>query len=545
MKIAFEVFITCLVVTLSLRAETASNVNAKPSTEPLTRPRIDDLQKESSSFVADPDPLDPLPLKKESLKEDEEPVLEDIKTILNSPSHKKNTEQKKSTTTMDQVNPEISSEKKTEPKLKANLTRKNITKKNKKRHSKQKKTQTLHSDQLDLTVEKKLNQIYRRYSIEPTSAELWASVTSGRKVEVFTVVKGNTLESISRTLFGDSQFWPKIWALNHTQIANPHQIYPGQKIYFFPAEGTSLPTMSLGEVTGSNVTSFEKSLDGRDYSPQLTEFEQFNIKNQWGKKNKNLNLPQPVPDSLPLVRRKEYFLKSKRYQILIDIQKTKTPNLVIPQNPYILSSSQLTTDYRASADQVDSLICHENQFVKKMLKVNPTASVGKHLIVERLSSEVSRLHKTYIYKVIGSAEIGDASQMRIKSCLQLINSDTLIVSEEKIKNLIAPTEVIGQGPQLIESVEAERQNYFNLNQFVIINSDAQTNSVGLNLNIFSEEVDAVVGKLRVVQTMGTFSIGYLTAVSQLINIGDRVLGNDDLATKTVDVPMPEPKINIE
>ena len=51
-----------------------SNAIGVSSQSPPTRPRIDDLQKESSSFVADPDPLDPLPLKKESLKEDEEPI---------------------------------------------------------------------------------------------------------------------------------------------------------------------------------------------------------------------------------------------------------------------------------------------------------------------------------------------------------------------------------------------------------------------------------------------------------------------------------------
>jgi len=76
---------------------------ALPAT-PSARPRMDDLQKESSSFVADPDPLDPLPVKKESLKEDEEPVLEDIKSVLNSPTKKKTKSQE---TSVDHVKPSV------------------------------------------------------------------------------------------------------------------------------------------------------------------------------------------------------------------------------------------------------------------------------------------------------------------------------------------------------------------------------------------------------------------------------------------------------
>ena len=57
-----------------------------PTSDPIVRPRN---AEESSSFMGDPDQLDPLPVNRENLKEDEEPVLDDIRQVLNAPAVKK------------------------------------------------------------------------------------------------------------------------------------------------------------------------------------------------------------------------------------------------------------------------------------------------------------------------------------------------------------------------------------------------------------------------------------------------------------------------
>lgn len=519
---------------------------------PPTRPRLDDLQKASSSFVADPDPLDPLPLKNESLKEDDEPVLEDIRGILKAPKTKKTTvsptqkpvqSEKVTTDSDDEIKPKVQIQKKIKNTVKVKKITKLVAQQKKNKKIKSVKSNR-NPDEPDLNYENKLNQIYKTYNINPTSAEVWSKVTSERKVETFIVEKGNTLESISRILFGDSQFWPKIWALNHQSISNPHQIYPGQKIYFFPATESDLPTISIDQTVDLQIASFGKSLDGRDYNPQMTEFEKMNRDYVFNKKNK-IDRPQPVPESLPMVRNKNYFIPKKTDEVRINITDRQVLATVDPANPYVLSSSILQTDFSVAQDQVDDLVCNAGQFVKVVNKVNAQAAVGSYMFVEPLTTTVSHFKKTFVYKVIGQAEIDDKNQMRIKSCQSLLNSKTLIVSNDKLQSLPEPTESMGKGPQLIESLEAENLDFFNFGQLMVINTESEKPNQGQSLDIYSEAVGAVVGKMKILKNTGTFSIGYLTEISHLIKIGDQVLINPELQNKTVESPSLDSELKIE
>lgn len=64
--------------------------------------------------------------------------------------------------------------------------------------------------------------------------------------EVHTVVSGDTLWDLSQSYLGSPWYWPKVWSYN-PEIANPHWIYPGNKIRFFPA-GEEVPSrVEVGE----------------------------------------------------------------------------------------------------------------------------------------------------------------------------------------------------------------------------------------------------------------------------------------------------------
>jgi hypothetical protein len=58
--------------------------------------------------------------------------------------------------------------------------------------------------------------------------------------EVHTVTKGDTLWDLSQRYLGSPWYWPKVWSYN-PEIANPHWIYPGNQVRFFPA-GEEVPS---------------------------------------------------------------------------------------------------------------------------------------------------------------------------------------------------------------------------------------------------------------------------------------------------------------
>jgi hypothetical protein len=61
----------------------------------------------------------------------------------------------------------------------------------------------------------------------------------------YTVQKGDTLWDLSRRFADSPWVWPELWTENASVIANPHLIYPGQKIRLTRKAGTS-PQMSAG-----------------------------------------------------------------------------------------------------------------------------------------------------------------------------------------------------------------------------------------------------------------------------------------------------------
>lgn len=58
--------------------------------------------------------------------------------------------------------------------------------------------------------------------------------------EVHTVAKGDTLWDLSQRFLGSPWYWPKVWSYN-PEIANPHWIYPGNLVRFFPS-GEEVPS---------------------------------------------------------------------------------------------------------------------------------------------------------------------------------------------------------------------------------------------------------------------------------------------------------------
>lgn len=84
------------------------------------------------------------------------------------------------------------------------------------------------------------------------SNEDWTRIAGERAQEKYQVLRGDNLWDISKRLFGDGFYWPKIWSLNNGAILNPHWISPGNAVNFYPGSASTLPSVGLQVAEGRN-----------------------------------------------------------------------------------------------------------------------------------------------------------------------------------------------------------------------------------------------------------------------------------------------------
>jgi hypothetical protein len=60
--------------------------------------------------------------------------------------------------------------------------------------------------------------------------------SQGRQGRIHVVVPGDTLWDISEAYLGTPWVWPPIWKDNDAEVANPHRIHPGERIWITPWE---------------------------------------------------------------------------------------------------------------------------------------------------------------------------------------------------------------------------------------------------------------------------------------------------------------------
>ncbi|OQW53478.1 MAG: hypothetical protein A4S09_07715 [Proteobacteria bacterium SG_bin7] len=98
-------------------------------------------------------------------------------------------------------------------------------------------------DDPDVELEDRLFKIFSELK-GPISEESWKKVVGKRRKETYKIQSGDTLWDISRTLFGDPFFWPKVWAVNE-DITNPHFVRPGLALNFYQGTISDEPVIDI------------------------------------------------------------------------------------------------------------------------------------------------------------------------------------------------------------------------------------------------------------------------------------------------------------
>jgi len=85
--------------------------------------------------------------------------------------------------------------------------------------------------------------------LKPITDDRWKEIAKEQLNQDYEIIRGDTLWGVSQRLFGEGNYWPKLWALNGQSIPNPHWIRPGMKLIFTPGTGTSLPALTLADAS--------------------------------------------------------------------------------------------------------------------------------------------------------------------------------------------------------------------------------------------------------------------------------------------------------
>src|SRR3989338_517011 len=322
--------------------------SALPPDDP-SRPRnSDELNKESSSFIGDPDSLDPLPVKRENLKEDEEePVLEDIRQVLEAPSKPKRA-----------VKPKKRKQTESSRKSKVSSARRV-------------------DDEPDVNIERKFHKIFQQYNSEPTSEAVWLSQAAGRSANVYIVQRGDTLWSISETFFGDPMFWPKIWSLNRDRIENPHFIYPGAQVLFYAGDGAMAPALAVTE-KGAAAASQEGGTFDDSQEPSILRRLSAN------------KAPGVIPDNLPLWRNNQYFIDQK--PLVIDLKSPQeTPENLT--NDILLTDKLIVSEIMLTNAELGKGRCGGEH----LLHAESKSSEGEYLLFDPLETIKTESGPIYSY----------------------------------------------------------------------------------------------------------------------------------------------------
>ena len=490
------------------------------STEPIVRSRnLDELNKESSSFMGDPDSLDPLPVKNENLKDDDEPVLEDIREVLNAPAVKK-AKAKVDVKTNVKTKGNSGFAKPAKPAKKT--IAKNNTKKKKKLENSAAgviaKKQERIDDDPDIKKENEFHQIYKLFNAEPTSAELWSEKSAGRPANTYLIQKGDTLWSISETLFGEPLFWPKIWSLNREKIENPHFIYPGAQVVFYAGTDENSPDLAVAPkgaiVPEEGVEKTDALAEGDDDDENEIEDE---AKPKRSKLKKLANgRAAPIPDSLPLYRNDRYFLKGN--EVEVDLSTNEVPEDIIA-NDILLTDKKIDSEIEVTKEEMVKGRCGGEHLIHVSLKNNE----GDLAIFESLESLPTDSGDVYSYRRVGTAKIINSNRIKITSCSSVLSSALVFIPpsligeyrSQKISNQSNATLIGGPG--------LGTQKIFSSKQIAYVNLGVNAAEIGQIFGIKSQLTEQQSGEIKLIEKFGSFGIGLITDVQDLVENGDELL----------------------
>ncbi len=382
----------------------------------------------------------------------------------------------------------------------------------------------------DFKKEERFNSIYKKFNQHPTSVEQWEKVVGQRSSEAYVIQKNDTLWDLSKTLFDDPNYWPKIWSLNKESIYNPHQINPKLHLTFYPGTKSQPPTLGLTEkpVPEAPVEIAKNETEGPLAVPPLEE-------DSTPKPRVRVPVLKKIPRSLP-----EYGVVGiEKPTLTVETKLKKKPSPFVAL-PYYITDKELGDVGQIKETEIGSSSAFEfqyvfvevqdpNQKVYTVVKENPSISLGllssaSHIEVQgeieilNKVDDSANLYRALVKKTLLRVEVG---AKLIPGSLPII--DTTSAPEKSASSAV-----------IIGGQYGKTNIYYSANSVVFLNQgSSQGYSAGDVLPVYAtyknrnEKSSATmnerkIGSVKIVKVYDSVSTAYVLNSMEDIQQGDMV-----------------------
>lgn len=389
--------------------------------------------------------------------------------------------------------------------------------------------------------EDRLHSIYNQFYSQKVSPEEWTHITGGRRADTYTIQKGDTLWDVSKLLFDDSHFWPKLWSVN-TSITNPHLIHPNETLGFIPGTEADPPEF---KVIGPGVKPPFPP-------PKLPE--------DFLKKTRDLKVPRgteshpivPVlndfPSSLPFINLVNRDHKDDhQYSLNFSFN-----SLALPTSSYLsfyISERPVRGEGRIFKTKEYGSVSH-SKGQALVLKMSTDVQVGRRLVAIQNMGRIRpaalgvRGPFGHQIKVLGEVEVTkkiksrfNLYEARVTVDLHPMQAGASLLPQSLIPVDFSPTNNMGQGQAQIIGFSGSSKYNRHKGGFpyslAFLNRGSgshiqvgQMYQIRANLSVRKHDsfaYDIPVGKLKIVHTQGKVATALITEMTQRTQPGDYIV----------------------
>jgi hypothetical protein len=359
-------------------------------------------------------------------------------------------------------------------------------------------------DEPDYGKEARFHEIYKKFNEQPTSDDQWARVFNDQKPRIYSVNRGDTLWDVSKILFADPLFWPKIWSFNTDSISNPHEIKPGWKLQFLPGTLDQPPALVVVEVEGKKLPNSLKDFPPKaSLPPSLPEYE-FNL---------------PLPERVIFQR--------------LDKSASSRP-LIMPLPVEIFDTKPERVGEVVEFDEGASMASESRDIY---VRLNSGLSIGKYSIIKSINKSRHGFVVVYGGEINVTEKINDGDNIFRAQVSKLINpmelGDDLILGNLPDVN-IDETPLARESPliRIVGGYRSPTDSIFAAYSFVFLDGGADIGlTEGESINIYQNpkirlSKTKIKKAYRLVGQLKLLKVGKRATTAYVLNANTEIIEGD-------------------